>query len=119
MGICLPQQRCCRVYPWGDETPTSARLNYNNEVNGTSEPGTYPAGANGLYDMAGNVWEWALDPYVIDYADGKNLNDRRALRGGAWNDDSADARCALRYDTTLNSGGEGVGLRVLTPSLIE
>ena len=56
-----------RIYPWGDEPPATERLNYNSEINNTTEVGTYPPGANGLYDMAGNVMEWTADWYSEDY----------------------------------------------------
>ena len=56
-----------RIYPWGDEQPAMELLNYNSKVGGTTEIVTYPPGANGLYDMAGNVWEWIADWYGEDY----------------------------------------------------
>jgi formylglycine-generating enzyme required for sulfatase activity len=65
------------LYPWGDD-PGAVEL----------DPArTYPVGAvpanrspAGVFDLAGNVWEWVADPYQA-------LNDpaRRLLRGGSYN----------------------------------
>jgi formylglycine-generating enzyme required for sulfatase activity len=52
-----------RMYPWGDEKPTSDKAVYQA---GVTEPvGSRPAGAGpyGHLDLAGNVWEWVADRY--------------------------------------------------------
>ena len=55
--------------------------------------GSYKPNAFGLYDMSGNVWEWAFDCHVMPYpanapTDGSavidDVCDRRAAKGGAW-----------------------------------
>lgn len=95
-----------RIYPWGDEEPTHARANFDYNVGTTTKVGSYPAGANGLYDMAGNVFEWTSDWYDENYY--TNSPDRnptgpadgtyRTLRGGSWNTAHIQAivRCASR-----------------------
>ncbi|MCA9712820.1 MAG: formylglycine-generating enzyme family protein, partial [Myxococcales bacterium] len=44
-------------YPWGNDAPDETLLNYSLSVGGTTEVGSYPAGASwvGALDMAGNV----------------------------------------------------------------
>jgi formylglycine-generating enzyme len=79
-----------KLYPWGDEIdPTQA--NYDNR-SGTSPVGMYPANAYGLYDVAGNAWEWVADWYDPRYYRVSPLTNppgpahgaTRVLRGGAW-----------------------------------
>jgi formylglycine-generating enzyme required for sulfatase activity len=107
-------------YPWGDDSPTCDLVNYSGCVGRTSPVGSYsPAGDSwvGAADMAGNVWEWTADRYDAEYyrtvTDGQldpigpDSGDYRVLRGGAWSDDGARARCAYR------GHGDRPGLRSL------
>jgi len=83
-----------RTYPWGNESPNNNLLNYNQNLGDTTEAGKYPGGVSpyGLYDMAGNVWEWVADWYDSSYysnspssnPQGPSSGDGRALRGGSW-----------------------------------
>ena len=89
-------------YPWGDEID-STKANYNSNVGKTTAVGSFPANGYGLYDMAGNVWEWCLDEYQADFysksprtnpiAGGSisyiinnftDVKSRRVSRGGSW-----------------------------------
>ena len=97
------------------------RLNYNYVVGGTTEVGTYPPGANGLYDMAGNVVEWTnsqYQSYPYNAADGRENTDNgasRSLRGGAWPDSGNSVRCAVRGRFDPDYGNYNVGFRVVAP----
>ena len=98
-------------YPWGNEI-THDDANYKGK-NGTdiwdgpAPVGSFPKNDYGLYDMAGNVWEWCVDEYdakfyavsqennpiagkLITFTndDFANVATRRVSRGGSWS--SAD-----------------------------
>src|SRR5690349_10198863 len=83
-------------YPWGD------RLDRNmanflvdpalKATHGTTPCRSYAANPLGLFDMAGNVWEWVYDWYDARYygtagarnPTGPPLGQLRLLRGGSW-----------------------------------
>ena len=54
-----------REYPWGTAAPDSSRANYDKQHSDPTAAGYYPLGATpeGVYDMAGNVFEWVQDVY--------------------------------------------------------
>ena len=88
----------------------------------TKDVGSFPPNSFGLYDMHGNVWEWCQDTWHNNYegapTDGSawidNNNRYRLLRGGSWDSNLEDCRCANRYyfylpDDHINF----IGLRVV------
>ncbi|NIR48003.1 SUMF1/EgtB/PvdO family nonheme iron enzyme, partial [candidate division KSB1 bacterium] len=96
-------------YPWGDDASPD-KANYRgtggkDRWQGTSPRGSFDPNGYGLYDMAGNVWEWCSDWYASDYYEnspeknpkGPATGDYRVLRGGSWNYGPLGMRCAFRF----------------------
>jgi formylglycine-generating enzyme required for sulfatase activity/class 3 adenylate cyclase len=118
-----------RMYPWGNAFEAK-RLNAregDQKVCATTPVGVYPTGVSpfGLFDCAGNVWEWCATrwkkafPYNVDqeewqadYLEGKNL---RALRSGSWNYKADVARCGHRFKFQPFGWTERGGCRLASP----
>ena len=102
-----------REYPWGDEPePTPKHANYDENEGSTTSVGSYPEGATpeGLYDMAGNAWEWMDNWYDDD-------KDWKAVRGGSWDLNSEYLACSFRYfNVPVNWLDFVIGFRVVRPS---
>jgi len=108
-----------RVYPWGAELDKTF-ANFHNSVGDTTAVGSYEKGKSpyGIYDMAGNVWEWVNslhEPYPYDAKDGREDlggNDLRVLRGGSWGyqgDNSVSA--SYRFGAKPSDSNMDVGFR--------
>ena len=93
------------VYPWGSELapggehrantwqgPFPARDEGADGHTAIAPTGQYPKNDRGLYDMAGNVWEWTADRYApygkgragASGTTGTKTGTGRVIRGGSW-----------------------------------
>jgi formylglycine-generating enzyme required for sulfatase activity len=106
-------------YPWGDNWNTRKCAN---SLSGTVSVGRYEPNGYGLFDMAGNVWEWCSDWYAPDYYKVSPLNAPKGpaqgticvIRGGSWSSENhQDFRCACREWYFPDFGYYLVGFRVV------
>ncbi|MGD1806161.1 SUMF1/EgtB/PvdO family nonheme iron enzyme [Dapis sp. BLCC M126] len=102
-------------YPYGN----APKGKYRQE---TTDVGSFPPNAFGLYDMHGNVWEWCLDVWHENYngapTDGSAWetggdNSKRLLRSGCWDYISWDCRSARRLYYVADNHIYGRGFRVV------
>ncbi|MBM4467630.1 MAG: formylglycine-generating enzyme family protein, partial [Chloroflexi bacterium] len=87
-----------------------ARANvWESQIGGPTPVGMYPAGASpcGVWDLAGNVWEWTGSWYD------EKAKGVRVLRGGSWHYRRRHARCAYRHRSSPDSSYYAIGFRVV------
>ena len=107
-----------KTYPHGNMI-TRQDANYGRNVGDTTAVGSYPANGYGLYDMAGNVYEWCLDAYNANFYSVSprenplsgaksvvwlvnnftNVKSSRVLRGGSWVYAALYVRVASRHSS--------------------
>jgi formylglycine-generating enzyme required for sulfatase activity len=99
-----------RLYPWGNDAPTPLHANFGkpewNNHAVLAPVGSFEAGKSpyGIYDMAGNVWEWVNDWYDYNYyksspsqnPTGPSKGGTKAIRGGSWYSNPRAMRSANR-----------------------
>ena len=137
-----------KKYTWGNVAPNGTQCNFadknlselklnenwsdENADDGYSQIapiGSYPPNGYGLYDMAGNVWEWCLDAYDAGFyrrsprrnpvaggwvGDGfakVQTHNARMFRGGAWNNPASLLRVSFRNADTPTTSKTVIGFR--------
>jgi formylglycine-generating enzyme required for sulfatase activity len=115
-----------REFPWGDDSPTAKHANFDHCCEwkgygsyspvGSYEPGKSPYG---VYDLAGNVWEWVADWYDLQYYSstpaanppGPHKEGKKVQRGGSWNYPARELRAAWRGRDPPTEQDRDVGFR--------
>jgi len=130
-------------YPWADDTIRHSRANYfaaplsydydTSPTSGyhpdytsggtphTSPVGSFAPNGYGLYNTAGNLWEWSWDWYGGSYyASSPGTDPRgpasgsyRVLRGGGWNNNAVGSRVADRAFSSPGIVYNNVGFRLV------
>ena len=86
----------------------------------TTDVGSFPPNAFGLYDMHGNVWEWCSDKWHGNYngasTDGSSwetgTDNNRVQRGGSWDYHAVHCHSAVRNSYSAVDRDMSIGFRV-------
>jgi formylglycine-generating enzyme required for sulfatase activity len=94
-----------------------ANLACDDGYGGTAPGGKFPANAFGLYDMAGNAWEWMGGCFRETYAPttpepAVEGCQRRPIRGGSWHNYPNVIRSATRFWLPPTMRASSTGFRV-------
>jgi formylglycine-generating enzyme required for sulfatase activity len=108
------------AYPWGPEWRDGLANTYESGIGRTTAVGMHPGGRSlqGVYDLAGNVWEWCRNQYENPGDTDPGGDGSRVLRGGSWNDGRDSARAGNRDDYHPDGRVDDLGFRVVCSSPI-
>jgi len=98
-----------REFPWGNDDPSPARVNYGaSHIDQTTPVGSYAPNEFGVYDLAGNVWEFLYDAWTEEYSSAAQVDP---LAGGLSADDDLVDVGGRRAVRGASHGGSVVNLR--------
>lgn len=113
------------LYPTGDSIEKTQANFFSSD---TTAVMSYPSNGYGLFDMAGNVYEWCHDWYDYNHYEiasqepnsikGPLQGVYRVLRGGCWKSVREDLRCSKRHRNNPGAANATYGFRCVADHLI-
>lgn len=110
-----------RLYPWGSAAPSDSRAAYYPAELQAAGQFTDGAGWQDHRDLAGNVWEWALDWLDTNWYSGGGADcsdcarvssgTHRVIRGGGYSYQEVTLRAAARSGETPDATDPAIGFR--------
>lgn len=105
-----------KKFPNGDQM-NETLANFAKKRRGTTSVRSYEPNGYGLYDMAGNLFEWTAD-WFGPYSPGETVDPRgpvdgeyKVVRGGSWMSGATTLRVSARFDMDPRACSQ-VGIRL-------
>jgi len=107
-----------RLYPWGNEFDTSMANTRESKIRMTTQVMRYEDAISpfGLYDMAGNVWEWCIASGPKD-SRGQEGSEVRAIYGGSFISDYKRAETTFHFNLNPEYYYATIGFRIVAKAL--
>jgi serine/threonine-protein kinase len=110
------------TYPWGNQYE-KMKANIAMTTDGTCEVDKFEGGKSlqGVYNLAGNVWEWCRDDFIEGFYKTNNIKnpiatgneDVKVLRGGSFDFSQSAARTAFRFHCEKSRCENNIGFRIV------
>ena len=109
------------LYPWGHDFDPDCCNTRENKIRMTTLVTRYPEGASpvGVFDMAGNTWEWCVNsdeqmsPDEVDIT----TDDKRIIHGGSFISGKERAQTRFRFQLNPEFLYGSIGFRIVSEKI--
>jgi sulfatase-modifying factor enzyme 1/TIR domain-containing protein len=106
-------------YPWGNKFDPDRCNTKESELKMTTPVSYYPSGISpyGVFDMAGNIWEWCLNKYMVQSEDTPDeVKVNYAVRGGSYLGTRERAQSTFHFKLAPEYRYFSIGFRIVAVS---
>lgn len=107
----LPPNQRGNYYTWPNEPNPSEPARHVDHYYTTAPVGSFLANQAGIFDLAGNVWEWTSTPFTKG-SDLSHYQVNVAIRGASWRT-SADYKMKTNFREGCLHNSETIGFRIV------
>ena len=104
-----------RIFPWGNQFDKTRCNTRETELKVSTLVTRFHEGKSphGIYDLAGNVWEWCLNAKYEEQEDDGTRHEKRAVHGGSFVSPCERAEVGFRYYLNPQIQYASIGFRVV------
>ena len=107
----LPPKQRGNYYTWPNEPIPSDPAHYVDHYDTTAPVGSFLPNQAGIFDLAGNLWEWTSTPFTKG-SDLSHYQVNFAIRGASWQT-SAEYKIKTNFREGFLHNSETIGFRIV------